>query len=369
MTSGLGNYTSNVSPEKLSESRYKRQLLKEHAGSLLPSNRVAWCMHRLSIGESDMILCGSESKHKSSMRHVALCGSIWTCPVCSARITEQRRLELARALESAYLPVMITFTLQHDREEQLSDLLEALRDSFRRLKSGKAWMSTKEKYAIKAYVTALEVMYGSGSGWHPHLHMLVWCDLKASNFDASQLQQELFERYQKLLSKHGKYALSEYGLKVQACSGKRELHEYISKFGMQFELSKSASKIGKEAEHWTPFQLLEMSMNGNKQASKLYCDYAKAMAGRKQLTWSQHAREILGMDKELTDEQIVAQLDAQEPDDTKELLRFGKSAFKKLVSKRLIPELLRVADSCNVELILCFLELHGFDRIEVEVCT
>lgn len=359
-TEPLGNNTSNVSPQ---ERRTHRMRLKEHAGELLPDARVAWCMHKIQHDKNNVILCGSESQHKAHLRNVAMCGSVWTCPVCSSRITEQRREELKSALKSAYLPVMVTLTLQHDRDETLLELVTALRDAFRKLKSGKAWMLAREKYSIKAYVTALEITFGLENGWHPHLHMLMWLDMDKEQFKHDELKSELSRRYRALLAKSGKYASDEYGIDVR--SGNADAGDYVSKWSLELEMTKSPVKLGR-GEHLSPFQLLELSRNGNAYAGELFKQYAHVMTGRKQLTWSQHARDILSIGEEKTDEQLALELElAPEPDDTKELMSFTKSTWSKIVRLRLVPDLLRVADSCNVEAIYGFLELHGIERIEI----
>ena len=203
---------------------------------------------------------------------------------------------------------------------------------------------------------------GSGSGWHPHLHMLAFLDMQEQDFSSEVLKQELFCRYRAILSKkHGKYASDDYGIDVRA--GNAQAGDYISKWSMEMEITKSPVKMAKDGRY-SPFQLLEMSRNGDKQASALFREYAQAMAGRKQLTWSHKARAILGLGAELSDERIAGE---PEPDDTRELMRFPRATWSRIVSKRLVAELLSVADDCDIGAILDFLERNGIHRIEVEV--
>lgn len=355
----LGKNTNYVSQ---SERRTQRLRLKEHAGELLPNARVAWCMHKIQHDKNNVILCGSESQHKAHLRNVAMCSSVWTCPACSSRITERRREELKRALENKrFMPVLVTLTFQHSRDDELAALINTLRDAFRKLKSGRAWMEMREKYSIRAYVTSLEITFGLENGWHPHLHMLMFLEMSRDDFKHDDFKNELMKRYSALLEKHGAYASENYGIDVR--SGNAGAAEYVSKWSLELEMTKAPVKLGR-GEHFTPFQLLAMSRDGNEYAGMLFRDYAKAMAGRRQLTWSQHAREILELGEELTDEEIT-ETPELEPDDTKELMSFTKSTWSKIVRKRLIPELLRVADSCNVDAIYGFLELHGIQRIEI----
>lgn len=357
----LGNNTSLVSPERLAESRNRRIELKQHAGELMPKERVSWCLHKLKPGETTNSLMGTERLHKASLNHVALCGSVWQCPVCSARIAQARREEISKALESNLLPVMITLTVQHHAGEPLAELVEALKDSWRRLKAGGAWLTTKERFHLVHYVSAFEIRHGQ-AGWHPHIHVLAFLDMPESDFKPDELKERLLERYKRLLGTHGRYILDDYGLDVRAVNGRKELNEYMSKLGMQYEISQAAAKLGRDGESFSPFQLLALSMEGDRRAGELFKEYVSCMNGRKFIQWSRGARAYFELDAELTDEQIVEQLEQQEQDDTRELIRFPKATWYKLVGKRLVPGLLRVGDSCNIEAIVAFLEFHQFRR-------
>ena len=55
------------------------------------------------------------------------CGSVWSCPVCSARITESRRADMQTA-QSAWLIeggscLLMTLTFPHEADMPLSELL------------------------------------------------------------------------------------------------------------------------------------------------------------------------------------------------------------------------------------------------------
>lgn len=58
---------------------------------------------------------------------VSVCGNVWTCPVCAAKIQERRRSEIAKAFDYAYSNgrkmVMVTLTFPHTAADRLSDLL------------------------------------------------------------------------------------------------------------------------------------------------------------------------------------------------------------------------------------------------------
>ena len=58
------------------------------------------------------------------------CGSVWTCPVCAAKIAERRRLELKQAIEAAKVKgfgvYFVTLTIPHGVGDDLHQLLANL---------------------------------------------------------------------------------------------------------------------------------------------------------------------------------------------------------------------------------------------------
>ena len=197
--------------------------------------------------------------------------------------------------------VMVTITLQHSKRDELKSLLAALKDSWRRLKSGRAWLRTRERYGLAHYVSSTEVTYGD-NGWHPHIHALFFSTLPEPEFDTESFKAELTERYTALLAEHGKYASDYYGLDVVI--GNKYAGSYASKFGLEHEVAKSIQKSGKNGA--SPWQLLELCQAGDKQAGALFQEYAKVFFGARQLSWSHGARKALKLGAELTDEELAA---------------------------------------------------------------
>src|SRR6185503_16585697 len=108
------------------------------------------------------------------------CGRLWVCPVCAARITEQRRKELSNAVSRwPGKLLLVTFTFRHERRDRLTDLLARLvgkgkqRGAFQWMKSGKQWQEILRDVEWVGSVRALEVTYGD-NGWHVHIHELVF---------------------------------------------------------------------------------------------------------------------------------------------------------------------------------------------------
>lgn len=302
-----------LSGEVIAELRRKRWRRLTMAQKLLPEMRVANCYRRLAAGASSVEIRYSGAERRAYYHGLVTCGSVWSCPVCSAKITEIRRQELTQAISTwrsrGGSLLMVTVTLQHQRDDELKALLIALKDSWRRLKSGRWWLSMRERYGLEHYVSSTEVTYG-GHGWHPHIHALFFSSLAGGELDIDTLQAELTARYTALLAEHGKYASEYYGIDVRL--GDKYAGEYASKYGLEHELTKSISKNGSNGG-CSPFELLDKCRDGDKQAGALFVEYAHTFFGARQLSWSHGARAALGLAQEQDDAAIAAAEPESEP--------------------------------------------------------
>ena len=191
-------YTRKIdTPDRAAKSReglIRRDSLRRQAQTVLHVNdgrafnkqhRTCWCARHI-VGEGVMPVMRSLDGSKARIGSIKTCGSVWACPVCSAKVAEQRRMELTYAMTQhvaqggyAYL---LTFTIPHYKGQRLDDLMlpfDKARQSFQNSKGWKKVMGKGGTANRVGAVTSLEVTYGGANGWHPHLHMLVFCDAKA----------------------------------------------------------------------------------------------------------------------------------------------------------------------------------------------
>jgi len=331
----LGNTTSYAST-LYKKKRYR--LLEEVKTVFVNSGekmRVLNCM-KLMNGKEVQVKHNGEHAYFSG---IVSCGSVWTCPVCSSKITEARRAELSLALSSSGLtPVMVTVTLQHERNDKLSILLEALNDSLRKLKSGRWWKSFRSKYKVIAHVSSLEFTFSKYHGWHPHKHWLLFLDCKESDIDEMALQKELTKQYKKHLETHGRYASEFYGIDVRL--GDEQAGAYISKWGMSEEMTKSNIKAGNN-ESYSPFQLVELSSSGEKFAELAFLEYARATFGKRQLVYSRGGREALGLGEEKTDIELVT----EEAKEDEIIISLSREVWNVILRNTLQAEILDLAES------------------------
>lgn len=230
------------------------------------------------------------------------CGSVWSCPCCSARISETRRDEMNQLLKWArsngYRVMMLTLTARHGRDDDLAELLERMKDAKQR------WARHRSYRRIKSHmigsVTATEVTGGGQNGWHPHFHVIVIMD---GDEDMTPLRDAW------LASLHGA-GLDGTGSGWDIRSGD-ETGRYVAKWGAAEELTLSRHKTGRGRTGRTPAQLLAASSDeGDKAAGHLWAEYARVFHGRRQLVWSRGLKALAGVGE--VDDQDAAEDQQQE---------------------------------------------------------
>jgi len=352
-TGSLGNIAEIASTVSLSRKiRYylqsiARQLILyhkptrgKHKGEMV-QHKIVGCLRYLAPhkGGDGVEVMYSSTMQKARYRNLRLCACLWVCPPCASRITEGRRVELAQAIAKApYKTALITYTMAHHKGQRLEPLLEGLLGAYHSLKSGRAWLALKQEYGWVGSIRNLEVTEGSAwdNGWHAHIHELVFLPADMEEHWFVGLQSFIRQRWQYVLRKQGFDASLENGVVLEMAD--ERIKDYIAKYGhepidggwtLEHELVKSNSKVGRSGGGRTPFQLLWDYGAGDVVAGELFKEYAEAFEGRNQLVWSRGLRDLLGMGKEKTDEELVdAPLDENEillanltPEQWREVLR------------------------------------------------
>lgn len=297
---------------------FARFLLQDTAGLMLPDERVSWCMKRITPLSDKVEIHKVNGGKRATYKNLQTCGSIWHCPICASRITEQRRIELGRALRYWQgTMVMVTYTLAHNRSMSLVDVLASIKYAYQASKSGKVWNKTRKDYWIAGSVRALEVTYGL-NGWHVHIHELMFVDKRdsrghsvcLSDEQTNGLQGRIFSVWRTSLKRRGKTADAIYGVNVT--NAENTAAEYVAKYGREpiesfwdatHELVKSNSKRGRGI-HNTPLELLAMFSEGDVKAGNAWMEYARAFKGSKQLVWSTDIRKFLKLEAEKSDQEL-----------------------------------------------------------------
>jgi len=269
--------------------REKRHRLRRTAGYLLPDERVKGC-GRYRHSQTVDIHRSAGGAHFVGLE---TCGSVWHCPVCAARIAEQRREEVAQAIEGATDAgggaYMLTLTMRHNRRDKLAYLKSAIADGWRKVQNRRAYRTFKARFGIFGTVRAIEVTHGNANGWHPHLHILFLAKRTFAEDELSEVQSILFELWAEVL-----LGLTERYVALEALDFRPALvSDYITKWGADRELVKGQQKEGSGS--FSPWQMLEAFCSGNKRAGRLFKEYGETFKGAQQLTWSKGLKDRFGI--------------------------------------------------------------------------
>lgn len=338
------------------------ELQRVVARELLPKERIRVCMLCASPGDAGVRLRYSPARRTAHLAGLVVCGSVWICPVCAARVSERRRGEVARARDwvegRGQALVLMTFTLSHHKDS-LQAALQALNGAFRRMMQRRDYRLVKAAYGLSHAIKAVEVTYGAENGWHPHLHVL---QVVPVGVDAGRLQAALTALWRPALSRHRRYngekftASTARGVRVQKSWA--TVGDYISKIGRSWqpedELTKANSKRGRE-DRFTPFDLVRSVRDTSDQAhAALFREYAAAMKGTHQLRWSPGFKRLVGI-VDRTDAELAADpLDDDQLAWTLHLLSDQDWAAVRYFNQR--AELETVGDSGDRQAVIAFLE-------------
>ena len=295
---------------------------------------------------SDWTINYSNELHKAFHQGQETCGSVWQCPVCAAKIAERRRIELQEAMNNAkqmgLTVLMLTLTVRHGMGDDVNDILKKMLKALAAIMSGRKGEAIRKQIGKVGHVRVLEVTHGS-NGFHPHFHILLFIEKPVP----AKVVEDLFAQYwiDQCVKAGLPVPVREIACNVQ--SGDKA-QNYISKWGMIDEMTRGHIKKGRAAEGAdggaagrTPWQLLDDSRNGDPVAGKLFIVYAAAFYNKRQLVWSRGLRDLLGLDKQMSDQEIV---DA--PDDVKAtpIVTLQDHQINVLIKMKLLDKVLEVCE-------------------------
>ena len=286
------------------DNRISNFKLRDTAASIMHDQRVCKCGKVPTSGKVEASVHDKTGKaHYSGLQS---CGSVWTCPVCSSKISERRRLEVSKGISQAHNmgweSLLVTLTFPHSRNDNLKELLRKQSLASRLFKERAAYKRMRKEYGIKGTIRALETTHSNANGWHPHVHELWFVD---HGFSIAKLRQQLHQAWSNACVGAGlEYPSLANGVDVRAGDFAAD---YVSKWGMDYEIAKAHVKKGKKGASKSPFQLLVDYEQGDMQAGALFREYAEAFKGKRQLVWSKGLKKLFGIeqktDKEVLEEQ------------------------------------------------------------------
>lgn len=311
--------------EKFKEYRKETQQLKERAGQILytPDSkkqdfRVCNCGKLRIDKELPVDVRYDADKNRASFGNLQYCGSVWTCPDCSKKVSLAKKELVAQAVTSANAKglhvAMLTLTIPHYLGDNLKELLSKMKKSKNYLftnRNSREWFA--DQFPIVGEITATEVKYSDRNGFHPHLHILLFLDREYQKEDIQRIEGEIYDFWAEKCVKRGLGKPSrKHGvdLKMEK-TGEQTFASYIAKWGLASELTQSHMKIGKRNMQsltmWEVLELSKMEVSTKDKYSHIFRTYAKAFKGARQIRPSNGLMEFLGLKDIEEDEDLANQ--------------------------------------------------------------
>lgn len=294
--------------------RVQRFALQSVVKGLMGSSRTAKCLRWRQKGATVQVWKSHEYR-TASYSGLQTCGSVWACPVCAAKIAERRRSEILAAMAAHKAAgggvFLLTLTAPHQRGDCIVDLLAKHAKALRRFWSLKSVRKALADMGNVGQIRAAEVTHGRRSefnnGWHPHHHVLLFVGDGA--VDEATRKDWAVRLYLQWSSSCEAFGLGVpsfvHGLKLDDGS---KASAYVSKWGLEDEMTKGHTKKASKGE--TPFDFLRsiLADASDKEAGRLFVEFADAFKGKSQLRWSPGLKRRFGIG-EVSDEELAAKQD------------------------------------------------------------
>lgn len=288
--------------------RLERYRLQFVARALLAGHRIQVCL-RFMTAERDLVEVWKSREHRRAhYKGLMICGSVWVCPVCAAKVSEGRRTEMLEAVQTwrdrGGRVLLLTQTVPHHAGQGLKEVLEGFQRARSYERRHWRWRKVKEALGIAGSVRALEVTWG-GNGWHVHVHELLFVQGDAPHL--AVMEFDCLASWQGACEAVGVDTPNGHGVRLHDGT---YAAEYASKWGIADEVTKAHVKRGR-GEHLGPWDLLRrvyetVSLGkGDSIAARAFKEYADTFKGRRQLVWSRGLRALLGLVKESSDEELA----------------------------------------------------------------
>jgi hypothetical protein len=252
------------------------------------------------------------------------CGDVHVCPSCSAKVSEERRLELIlarnRHLAEGGAVYLLTLTFPHEHDQyRLAELLALFAVALQAFKNSKTYkrilgtLDHPGRYRRRGSVKSLEHTHGA-NGWHPHVHEIIFC--APGLLDDRAAIDELAAEWVRVLLKRGLGEPSKRGDMLAYAldlTGGDYAADYILKYGRQpqleewgiiDEVAKSSAKRGTAHGGLTPFALARAYGEGDAGAGALFLEFVQAIHGKRSLTWSPGLKKHFSI-ADATDEELA----------------------------------------------------------------
>jgi len=327
----------------------------KHASNIYRTVGCTW------IRVDDLSLIKPVARESYHYKGLMTCGSVHTCPICSSKIQERRRQEVAAAIvhmeAAGNACAMASLTFPHRVDQPLAELIKRQQLALMKLRQSTAYTRLMRECSSVGRIRSLEVTHGQ-NGWHPHTHELLFLKRGVC---PGWLRHRLAVLWFRACSRAGLFlhdrddevSFMQHSVDVQV--GDEGAAAYIakmddqSKWGLSHELAKGSSKQGRRSGVH-PFKLAAQD-----STSHLFLEYVKAMKGARQLVWSRGLKAEIGIE-EKTDEEIAIEQTANIQDQ----INIAPEAWRYVIANEARFELTYVAKHGGAPAVARFLSLLGY---------
>ena len=294
-----------------------RYSLQSTIRTILKTYRVARCL-RSPISVSHHISIFKNAQFNSVFfGGLQTCGSVWHCPVCAAKISERRVIEVQQAID--YCQALggsvsfVTRTVPHDKQDSLKTILYQFRDAERFLKKHRQYKNLLKTFESFGQIKVFEITVGL-NGWHLHVHEIHLHQNKQSLENLAIFEENFYNLWASVAVLAGFEEPSRaFGLQVQNGDFAAA---YLAKFGKEsksnWNVSREITKqhIKKSKSGFSPFDLIRAYRDKQTDfLAGLILEYGETMHGQQQLIWSNGLKKLVAVEI-VSDAEISAAQDA-----------------------------------------------------------
>lgn len=310
ITGGVGHTRST---------RYALQKTAKNALSSFdtPKNtpfKVMGCLSSLLTGSQNVQILKNNKTAVCHFANLQRCGSVWTCPVCSAAITQERAKEVVNAQDSHFKnggqTLMITLTHSHKLHDKLVNTVPMVSLALQKYRNSRQYKALLESIGYTGLIRALETTYSDNNGFHVHTHELLF--VNSDSLNIKKITDVLFDCWSKACKSVGLGVPSRArGVDVKQSFSPSD---YLAKFGLEqkwgagAELVKSHVKSGRVSS-LTMFDFLRIAHTTKDEVQKqkyikLFQEFAYCFYGKRQLYWTNGLKKQFEI-VEVTDDEII----------------------------------------------------------------
>lgn len=358
-----------IQPEKVKTTPQKRRLkiyeLRYIAGNIL-GGRVKSC-GQVPIGQ-EAFYC-KKPNSKVFTGGVETCCNANACPICALKVMEQRKLDVYNVLlafrqHPNVSMGFLTLTVQHQANESYKDV---------RLKTCKAWLRVRQSKKYRRLekifghigdIRAVETKISRTSGYHVHQHIAIICDCTAHQLQRFakclislyllQVNKKVFKGYnqsrEKIFVSGYANSLGQNYTPIYNVDG---INNYVSKWEVSDELTRSNMKVNGGSKSFTAFGLLNEIHNNvaDKEhlnwCEKTFRDYCQSVKSTRSIEISPRLKkyfvkevgqtELLeyALSFEKTNEEVLEQEAKKIQKEAKVLLTISRKCFMRISKEKI----------------------------------